>query len=101
MNAFASGWDPAVLTWNIWVTLECHATGEAQVPAPSALGALDFDVTTIVQNWVSGSWSNHGLRLMVNQPDAATVPRLATTWFQSLEVYEIATERPQLIVEYQ
>jgi hypothetical protein len=101
VNAFASPWDPAALTWNIWAALECHATGEAQAPAPSGLGALDFDVTTIVQNWASGTWPNYGLKLMVDKPDPAMMPRIGGTWFQSLEVYSASTARPQIIIEFQ
>jgi hypothetical protein len=81
--------------------LACHATGEALVPAPTGKGPLDFDVTTIVANWVSGTWSNYGLRLMVDQPAPGMMGRLGTTWSYSLEYNNTADERPKLIVEYQ
>jgi hypothetical protein len=56
---------------------------------------------TIVANWVSATWNNYGLRLMVDQPAAGMMGRIATTWFYSLEYNNAADERPKLIVEYQ
>jgi hypothetical protein len=101
LNAFASDWSPSAITWNICTALACHATGEALVPAPTGKGPLDFDVTTIVANWVSGTWNNCGLKLMADQPAAGMMGRIATTWFYSLEYNNTADERPKLIVEYQ
>ena len=101
LNAFASGWDPATLSWNVWSALACQTAGEVRLPAPAAAGSLDFDVTTIVQNWASGTWGNYGLRLMVDRPDAGAMGRISTTWFSSLEVYTGSTERPQIVIEFQ
>ena len=101
LSAFANDWSPSTITWNICTVLACHAAGEALVPAPTGEGPLDFDVTTVVANWVSGTWSNYGLRLMVDQPSAGMMGRIAGTWFYSLEYYNTAEERPKLIVEYQ
>jgi len=101
LSAFAADWSPSAITWNICTALACHATGEVRVAAPSSPGPLDFDVTTIVANWVSGTWNNYGLRLMVDQPAAGMMGRIATTWFYSLEYNNTADERPKLIVEYQ
>jgi hypothetical protein len=38
---------------------------------------------------------------MVNEPTAETMPRIGTTWFQSLEYCNVGGERPQLIIEFQ
>ena len=100
LSAFAADWSPSVITWNICTALPCHAAGEALVPAPTASGPLDFDVTTIVANWVSGTWNNYGLKLMADQPAPGMMGRIATTWFYSLEYNNTADERPKLIVEY-
>jgi len=100
LSAFAAEWSPSTITWNIWTALACHAAGEALVPAPTADGPLDFDVSTIVANWVSGTWNNYGLKLMVDQPAPGMMGRLATTWFYSLEHNNTTDERPKLIVEY-
>ena len=101
LSAFAADWSPGAITWNICTALPCHAAGEALVPAPTANGPLDFDVTTIVANWASGAWHNYGLKLMVDQPAPGMMGRIATTWFYSLEYNNTADERPKLIVEYQ
>jgi len=101
LSAFAADWSPSAVTWNICTALACHAAGEALVQAPTANGPLDFDVTTIVANWASGTWNNYGLKLMVDQPAPGMMGRLATTWFYSLEYNSTTDERPKLIVEYQ
>jgi len=101
LSAFAADWISGAITWNICTALACHATGEVLVPAPTGNGPLDFDVTTIVANWVSGTWNNYGLRLMVDQPAPGMMGRIATTWFYSLEYNNTTDERPKLIVEYQ
>jgi len=101
LSAFAADWSPSAITWNICTALACHAAGEALVPAPTANGPLDFDVTTIVANWASGAWHNYGLKLMVDQPAPGMMGRIATTWFYSLEYNNTADERPKLIIEYQ
>jgi len=101
LSAFAADWSPSAITWNICTALACHAAGEVLVPAPTASGPLDFDVTAIVANWASGTWNNYGLKLMADQPAPGMMGRIATTWFYSLEYNNTAEERPKLIVEYQ
>jgi hypothetical protein len=46
------------------VTSRFLIAGEVQVASPNSTAPLDFDVTTIVQNWASGSWRNYGLSIM-------------------------------------
>ena len=101
VNAFASAWDPNALTWNIWKDLPCQTTGEVRVPAPSSLGPMDFDVTTIVASWASGAWSNDGLKVWVDKPGPGQWGRIAGTWFRSLTYNDSPTERPQLVVDVQ
>jgi len=101
LSAFAAEWSPSTITWNIWTALACHATGEVRVAAQSSPGPLDFDVTTIVQGWASGTVSNYGLRLMVDQPAPGMMGTLGITWFYSLVVSNVQNERPQLLIEYQ
>ena len=103
VSAFMGDWNPATLTWNICSALGTQTTGEAQATAPSAVGApIDFDVTTIIRNWASGTWPNFGLRLWVNQhPDPGGRESVGTTVFDSLETASEPGSRPQLIIEYQ
>ncbi|MFT3913075.1 MAG: fibronectin type III domain-containing protein [Anaeromyxobacteraceae bacterium] len=57
--ALASAWNPATVTFR---TLpQIYAAGSWWVPAPTAAGAQAWDVTTIVKNWVSGTWAQNGL----------------------------------------
>jgi len=101
VGAFASAWDPSTLTWNIWADLPCHETGELRVPAPSSIGPMDFDVTTVVANWASGTWRNDGLKVWVDKPGPGEWGRIAGTWFRSLTYNDSPTERPQLVVDVQ
>ncbi|MFO0585737.1 MAG: fibronectin type III domain-containing protein [Anaeromyxobacter sp.] len=57
--ALASAWNPATVTFR---TLpQIYTAGSWWVPAPTAAGAQAWDVTTIVKNWVSGTWAQNGL----------------------------------------
>jgi hypothetical protein len=102
VNAFASDWNPFILTWNAWQTMQVQDTGAATLPAPSSSAApLDFDVTTIVRNWASWTWGNYGFQLYPLNHSYPGTTSLQTTLFQSLESYRAADERPQLIIEFQ
>jgi hypothetical protein len=102
VNAFASDWNPFILTWNAWQTMQVQDAGAATLPAPSSSAApLDFDVTTIVRNWASWTWGNYGFQLYPLNHSYPGTTSLQTTLFQSLESYRAADERPQLIIEFQ
>lgn len=70
----ASGpWNPATVTYN---TLPSgYTAGASAIPAPTAAGAQTWDVTTIVRNWVAGTWSQNGL-LVGQSPITDRIP----TW---------------------
>jgi hypothetical protein len=102
LNALSTDWNPNTITWNIWQTMHHYLAGEVTLNAPSS-GALpvDFDVTTIVRNWASGTFNNYGLQLF---PEGHLYPwysSLQATHFQSLETYNSLSMRPQLIIEFQ
>ena len=102
LNALSMDWNPNTITWNIWQTMLHYLAGEVTLNAPSS-GALpmDFDVTTIVRNWASGTFNNYGLQLF---PEGHFYPwdsSFQATHFQSLETYNSQSTRPQLIIEFQ
>jgi hypothetical protein len=102
VNAFASDWNPFILTWNALQTLQIQAADAVTLPAPSSAAApLDFDVTAIVRNWASWTWGNYGFQLYPLNHSYPGTTSLQTTLFQSLESFHIADERPQLIIEFQ
>jgi len=63
VSAFATLWNPAILTWNAWQTMQVQPTGTAIQSAPTSTAVpVDFDVTTIVRNWASGPGSTTASR---------------------------------------
>jgi len=102
VSAFATLWNPAILTWNAWQTMQVQPTGTAIQSAPaSAAAPVDFDVTTIVRNWASGTWLNYGLQIDGLAHYYPASLSLQTTRFQSLERFDDLSRRPRLIVEFQ
>ena len=102
VKAFASDWSPSALTWNVWQTMQIYNDGAVYMYAPSSSAVpLDFDVTTIVSNWASGYFTNYGFELYPLNHSYPGSSSLQTTYFQSLEYYYAANQRPQLIVEFQ
>ena len=103
VNAFQSDWNPGTLTWNTWMNLLHYTTGQASQNAPSSSSQpLDFDVTTIVKNWASGAWPIYGFNVYSVGPYyPGYTPSLQITYFQSLEYYSAANQRPQLIIVFQ
>jgi hypothetical protein len=98
VSAFSSDWTPP-LNWNIWAGLTCHAAGEAQAPAPSSTGPLDFDITEIARNWASGTRANYGLKAMVDDSYPGRASNGITS-FQSLGSNHSEAERPRLIITF-
>jgi len=101
VSAFASNWDPASLSWNVWESLGTQGAGEAVATAPNTLKAVDFDVATIVRNWAAGTWPNFGMKLAADLYPDPGVDSYGITNFYSSVRYNTSDQRPQLIVEYQ
>jgi hypothetical protein len=102
VNAFAGNWSPSTLTYNSWSTMSIYTpTGQVEINAPSSSSIpLDFDVTTIVKNWASGSWTNYGFSLSPQNHYYPNYSSLQTTYFQSLEKYYSSNQRPQIIIQF-
>jgi hypothetical protein len=76
----------------------CRVSKDAPI---SSLLPMDFDVTTTIKNWASGTWGNYGFMLYPVNVAYPGWSSLQTTWFQSLEFWYATDERPQLIFEFQ
>jgi hypothetical protein len=59
VRALTGAWNPATVTFNTLPTL--YGAGAWGFPAPTAAGEQLLDVTAIVRNWASGTWTNNGL----------------------------------------
>jgi uncharacterized repeat protein (TIGR02543 family) len=102
VSALASLWNPSTLTWNAWKTLLVQTAGASTRDAPSGTGVpVDFDVTTIVRNWASGTWNEYGLQVEPLNHSYPGSTSLQTTRFQSLERSDDPAKRPRLIIEFQ
>jgi hypothetical protein len=105
VNALSGNWDPDKLSWNVLQGISYHTSSEAQVPTPAATGPRDWDVTGIVRNWASGTWTNYGLKLSVDRytdpgyVSWASISLCATGGVGNIDSPEC--QRPQLIIEYQ
>ena len=103
-NAFTSDWDPTSLSWNVWASLGYQSAGEARAAAPNSLWPpVEFDVTTMVRNWASGSWKNYGLRLAADTYSDPGGDSYGITNFYSHSSVEFGPggSPPLLIIEYQ
>jgi hypothetical protein len=103
VNAFTGSWNPATITWNIWAGLGTQTMGEASAAAPNGNELpFDLDITTIVQNWVSGAWTNYGLKLMVDPyPYPGYTSWGGTSFFGLTTTTNTPDQRPKLIIDYQ
>lgn len=102
VSALASVWNPDALTWYAWKTLLAETAGASTLDAPSSSAVpLDFDVTTIVRNWASGIWNEHGLQIEPLNHAYPGRTSLQTTRFQSLEQFADQAKRPRLIIEFE
>jgi len=105
VGAIAINWNSSTLTYNWWINnLLVYNQGQVLVNAPSnSVLPLEVDITTIVQNWASGTFNNYGLSLT---PDNHSYPgnsSLQTTFFQSTDQgkYDSVSKRPQLIIQFE
>jgi hypothetical protein len=99
VNAIAGYWNPATITWNSPTSY--FLGGEARVNPPVTTAIpMEFDVTTIVQNWADGSWTNYGFMLRDTTLWHPGYNAWRATGIESLEYYFYSDHRPQLYLEY-
>ena len=100
VDAFVATWTStgvSGITWdnepNVWLDTQ------SELPAPQAYGAMDFNVTTIAQNWASGARTNAGL--LVRDTQSWSLGTLRQTYYNGLDTYAGAQYRPLLIIIFQ
>ncbi len=89
-QAVSASWMEGTITWNT-------QPGVIGSPASSVITTTDtwyaWDITTIVQNWVDGTWTNNGIRVMDSAENSGSEVQ---SNFDSRE----ATDDPILDVDY-
>lgn len=53
---------------------------------------ISFDITQLVQNWVNGTFQNHGVRIQANEPSSMNI------YFYSSDYMGDASLRPKLVI---
>jgi hypothetical protein len=98
-HAFAGEWSPSTITFNNCPFYYIDGAGTAEPPITTIL-PLEFDVTTIVLQWMSGAWVNNGLFLRdPNFPDCSYCLRQSECY--SDDYYEgMPEDRPRIYVEF-
>jgi chitodextrinase len=102
VRALASTWDPSTVTWNIVENFQYYLASEILLYPPGYYGqstSFEINVTSIVKNWINGTWSNYGL---IFGSEDYTWPY--TTSFDLFELYSLedtGQEWPELVITYQ
>lgn len=93
----------ATITWNDLDGLTVYAYYSEVVDLPVSAAPLEIDVTETVQAWADGTMLIYGFLLhqrgQDNENPWETAYRVAT--FHSLEQYDNAFHRPQLVLDYE
>jgi len=100
--AVARTWNTTTVTSNSFHNgSEVYNAGQV-LRAPPTTGAVPFtiDVTTIVQNWANGSFTDNGLLLWDNVSTFPPVSVIRGVGFESADDNSGATRRPQLVIRY-
>jgi len=99
-NAIATSWNPATVTWNTAPNI--FTSGEIYFSPPTTTAVpVTLDVTTFVQNWANGGWPNNGIMLWDLGHGFPAVTLIQFTGFYSLEYYNVAANRPRLVITFQ
>jgi uncharacterized repeat protein (TIGR01451 family) len=88
VNRLLATWSETTVTWNNYATTNFNGTAEATF-TPSATGSISVDITSLVQGWYAGTYTNFGLGLIGSASSTAI--------FSSAEA-TTATNRPQLVI---
>jgi hypothetical protein len=99
IRAMLTSWSPATVTWNVVESSFSYDGSEIIQNPPTYAGQFyNIDVTSIVQNWASGTWNNYGLLFGSHN----NTPPNATSW-DSFEFYSLEDPGqgwPKLVVTY-
>jgi titin len=99
VGAIASAWNTTTLTGN--TSLNLYTTGGSLQGSPVAFGPYVFNVTSIVQAWVTGSFVNNGLLLEDAEYVFPYGDYIRTSFFFSTDTFAgDQNKRPTLWVDY-
>lgn len=98
-TAIATPWSQSTLNGN--QSLNLYGQGASVQGSPAIFGPYAFDVTTIVQNWASGSAANHGILLEDAEYVFPYDSLIRTSWFFSTDEFGgDPKNKPTLWVSY-
>jgi uncharacterized repeat protein (TIGR01451 family) len=92
------GWEEDTVTWNKWPGHGEEVASIEVQPGPERW--YEFDVTTLVQQWVSGAITNNGFALI---GDESVGYHDRSFWSKECDPAKCGTNRerqPQLVIEY-
>lgn len=88
VNRLLATWSETTVTWGNYGTANFNGPAEATF-TPSAAGSTSVDITSLVQGWYAGTYTNFGLGLIGSASSTAI--------FSSAEA-TTTTNRPQLVI---
>ena len=100
--AVASNWSPSTVTWNTVdnPSFEYYLDSDSIHAPPSTVGqTYDIDVTTTVQNWINGTFTNYGFQFTTNAHDTLSV--ISADMFGFYNTENSVLNSPKLTVVYQ
>lgn len=98
VHALNGDWSETSVTWNSWPGHGGEVTYRDVSPGPE--GWYNFDVTSLVQAWVSGSLENHGFALIGVETEGY---HDRSFWSKDCDPAKCGVDRerqPQLVIEY-
>ena len=99
VSAIAQTWSTSTLNGN--TSLQLYSAGSSLQGSPVAWGPYVFDVTTIVRNWVSGTFQNHGVLVEDAEYVFPYNDLIRTSFFWSTDAFNgDPKNRPTLWVDY-
>jgi hypothetical protein len=100
--ATKTSWDPSTITWKIWSTqMQHYTTNTINFSAlATTTTPLQFDVTSIVQNWANGTWAVGGFQIWEPIPAAPGIDANQAVTFEGLDVSTSNARRPQLFLRF-
>jgi uncharacterized repeat protein (TIGR02543 family) len=100
IRALATSWSPTTVTYNVVKNLNYYLASEIIQSPPTYSGQIyEINVTSIVQNWASGAWSNNGL-LFGSQNYTFPYYTVSNDTFEFYSLEDTAGDWPKLIVTY-
>jgi hypothetical protein len=86
VHAFAQAWNPDTLTWNNCPNV--YSDPYISVLPPANAGVpWNINVTTLVQKWADGAWSNYGL--LLRDPSWGAI--FGDPWFFQFDIHSMDT----------